>query len=101
MERQTGSSFIASTGKRQCAPVGVKHYFYCHRSEKYEFAPVDQRQRRKKTQGTCKIGQHCFASLKAIERDGKVSVKFQKKHYGHGENDVDSLVRKLKCSQVT
>lgn len=89
MQQQTGSSFNAATGKRQCASGVVKHYFYCHRSGTYECAPVDQRQRRKKTQGTCKIGKYCFASLKATERDGKVLVIFQKKHYGHPENDVE------------
>lgn len=89
MERETCSSFNVSTGKRQCASGAVKHYFYCHRSGSYECAPVDQRKRRKKTQGTCKIGKHCLASLHAKEEDGKVFVTFQKKHYGHPESNVE------------
>lgn len=89
MERETGSSFNVSTGKRQCTPGAIKHYFYCHRSGNYKCAPVDQRKRRKKTQGTCKIGKHCLASLQAKEKDDKVFVTFQKKHYGHPESDVE------------
>ncbi|XP_075736044.1 uncharacterized protein LOC119187140 [Rhipicephalus microplus] len=105
-ERQTGSSFTVSTGKLQWMAVDVKPAFYCHHPRNFEGAPMDQRLRRKKTQGSCKIGQRCLESLKAREKDGKILVTFQKKKHIMAMvkmmlNTKGSLVQKLKCLQVS
>ncbi|XP_077501968.1 uncharacterized protein LOC144112993 [Amblyomma americanum] len=82
-ESRTCCHFIASTGRKESASSVFKRYLHCHHSGTHKELPIEQRQRQKKGQGSCRIGKHCSATLEVTEKDSKVYVVFQKKHYGH------------------
>lgn len=81
LENETCSHLVASTGRKQCRPGTFRRYLHCHRSGSFESISTGQRQL--KSNGSCKIGKHCFAMLEVTEEKDRVLVAFQKQHYGH------------------
>ncbi|XP_064487533.1 uncharacterized protein LOC135399723 [Ornithodoros turicata] len=83
-ETEWQARFVSSTAAKRLADGSVRQYLTCHRSGVYSSTGVGKR--RLKSQKSCKIGSHCFASM-TVTREGEaeaVKVRYQKCHTGHG-----------------
>lgn len=122
-EKTSNAHFVKSTGAKRLPDGTVKSYFLCHRTG--IFKPEGTGKRQLKSQGSCKIGKHCFSSMTLSESNGKIKVAYQKNHHGHQfdvghlrlnareraaiagqlltaskEGPYASLLRALNCNQV-
>lgn len=66
-------------------PQGPRYFYACHRSGKYSPKVRGPRQRMMKTQGSCKMGIMCTASISVTVNQTHVSVIYCPHHYGHGK----------------
>ncbi|CAN7988836.1 unnamed protein product [Ixodes hexagonus] len=78
--------FVAPCSHKVLYGGRLKRYYLCHRSGVY--VGRGSGKRKLKSQGSCKVGTHCMATMVTIEMPdtGSVSVVYQKQHYGH---DID------------
>lgn len=84
-ERQTKSSFVSRYGSKHLKDGTAKTTFVCHRSG--IFSSKSEGKRLCKSQGTCKIGNHCTAAIELHqEESGICSVIYYKTHFGHEQN---------------
>ncbi|XP_049806681.1 uncharacterized protein LOC126249072 [Schistocerca nitens] len=84
-ERKTKSSFVSSYGTKRLKDGTAKTTFVCHRSG--TFSSKSGGKRLCKSQGTCKMGNHCVAAIELHEEEsGICSVIYYRTHFGHDQN---------------
>ncbi|XP_047115753.1 uncharacterized protein LOC124795715 [Schistocerca piceifrons] len=84
-ERKTKSSFVSSYGTKRLKDGTAKTTFVCHRSG--TFSSKSGGKRLCKSQGTCKMGNHCVAAIELHEEEsGVCSVIYYRTHFGHDQN---------------
>ena len=83
-ERNSGASFVKSTGEKGQGSVTTDVYYYCNRSDFFHTKAT--RRRHIKSQGSSKLNTHCTAAItvrKNIPGTNIVNVNICKTHYGH------------------
>uniref|UniRef100_V5H786 Putative zinc finger transcription factor protein 17 n=1 Tax=Ixodes ricinus TaxID=34613 RepID=V5H786_IXORI len=93
--------FVTPSSHKEIFGGRLKRYYNCHRSGM--FVARGERKRKLKSQGSCKVGTHCMATMTAIEtkETGIVSVVYQKEHYGHTIDLGHVRLTKLERQVVT
>jgi len=78
-------SFTKKTGKHTNSEKQTVVYYQCNRSGVYTSSQTTENRKRKlKTNGTCKLGTNCTCTMKAtIQQDGSIVSETCGGHYGH------------------
>lgn len=93
--------FVTPSSHKEIFGGHLKRYYNCHRSGM--FVASGNGKRKLKSQGSCKVGTHCMATMTTIEtkETGAVSVVYQKEHYGHNIDLSHVRLTKLERQVVT
>ncbi|XP_067134135.1 uncharacterized protein [Centruroides vittatus] len=80
-EKLVKSSFISRNGPTTLSDGRIKKIYTCHRSGNY--VPKGCGKRQIKSQGSCKSGKICLASIEVFITSNSIIVKYHKNHCGH------------------
>ena len=84
-EKKSVSRFVMHRGVVRTKNTSTRHY-YCHRGGSFQSKSTGAR--RLKSQGSCKTGISCPASIVVVAKDGVYAVTYHPTHHGH-ENQLD------------
>ncbi|XP_023232229.1 uncharacterized protein LOC111632094 [Centruroides sculpturatus] len=80
-EKLVKSSFVSRNGPTTLSDGRIKKIYTCHQSGIY--VPKGCGKRQIKSQGSCKSGKICLASIEVSIRSNSIRVKYHKNHCGH------------------
>ena len=83
-EENTKSSFVTKVGPKKLANGIIKRYYSCNRSG--TFTSKGDGKRRLKSQGSCKTGKLCLASMEVVVTSEGVTLTYHSSHCGHDFN---------------
>ncbi|XP_029850205.1 zinc finger protein 54-like [Ixodes scapularis] len=77
------SKYVCNTGAKPLVDGSMRQCFECHRSGKMK-ASRGKGERMMKSQGSCKSGKKCFATMTVTTQGKAKEVIYQKQHCRHG-----------------
>ncbi|KAJ4432882.1 hypothetical protein ANN_21521, partial [Periplaneta americana] len=98
-EKEKRAHFVTHTGAKRLVDGTIRWYYVCYRSATFQSKGKGSRQL--KSQGSCKIGHSCLATMEVTENlNAEIHVTYFSAHYGHSFDVAHSLLSAEEKSSI-